>query len=82
MGEIRVPGRIRVEPSQVVVLGLTLVILVLFIVYPLSKVVLSSFVEKGKAITPANLTLANFAEFTSSRLYRGALPQHDGRRAC
>jgi iron(III) transport system permease protein len=63
----------RIEASQVLVLGLTLVILVLFIVYPLSKVVLASFVLKGKAITPDNLTLANFTEFASSRLYRSAL---------
>jgi iron(III) transport system permease protein len=70
--DIRVRRRFRLELSQVVVLGLSLVILVLFIVYPLAKVVASSFVEKGKAITAANLTLANFAEFTSSRLYRGA----------
>lgn len=69
----RARRQLRVEPSQVVVLGLTLLILVLFIVYPLSKVVLGSFFEKGKALTLGNLSLANYAEFASSRLYRGAL---------
>ena len=63
----------RFELSQVLVLGLTLLILVLFIVYPLAKVVLAAFLEKDKAPTLANLTLANFAEFGSSALYRGAL---------
>jgi len=69
----RMRRQLRVEPSQVVVLGLTLLILILFIVYPLSKVVLGSFVEKGKALSLENLSLANYAEFTSSRLYRSAL---------
>ncbi len=65
--------RFKVELSQALVLGLTLFILVLFIVYPLSKVVLAAFLEKDREATLGNLTLANFAEFTSSRLYRGAL---------
>jgi iron(III) transport system permease protein len=73
MSRARARAGSRIEASQVLVIGLTLVILVLFIVYPLSKVVLASFVQKGKAITLGNLTLANFAEFASSRLYRSAL---------
>jgi iron(III) transport system permease protein len=64
---------VRFDLVQLLVLGLTLVILLGFIVYPLSRVVLSSFVEKGKAVTLGNLTLANFSEFLSSKLYRGAL---------
>jgi iron(III) transport system permease protein len=69
----RVARRLRIDPAQLLVLGLTLLILVLFIVYPLSKVVLGSFFKKGDAPTLANLTLTNFSEFLSSKLYRSAL---------
>jgi iron(III) transport system permease protein len=69
----RVRRQLRFEPSQVLVLGLTLLILVLFIVYPLSKVVVGSFLKKGDALTLGNLSLANYSEFLSSKLYRGAL---------
>ena len=65
--------RVRFDLVQLLVLGLTLVILLGFIVYPLSRVVLMSFVEKGKPLTLANLTLSNFSEFLSSKLYRNAL---------
>lgn len=65
--------RLRFEPSQVLVLGLTLAILALFIVYPLAKVVLGSFLKKGDPLSLGNLTLANFSEFLSSKLYRSAL---------
>lgn len=73
MATERARRTLRFEPSQVLVMGLTLVILVLFILYPLAKVVFGSFLRKGDALTLGNLTLANYSEFLSSKLYRGAL---------
>ena len=66
-------ARRRIEWTPVVVLGLSLLILVLFIVYPLSRTVLNAFLPKGSTFSLANLTLANFSQFASSALYRGAL---------
>ncbi len=60
------------EFTPYLVLGLALIILVVFIVYPLSKVVFSSFIKLGDAPTLRNLTLANFAQFSKSTLYRSA----------
>jgi iron(III) transport system permease protein len=60
------------EFTPYLVLGLALIILVLFIAYPLSKVVFNSFIELGDAPTLGNLTLANFSQFTTSTLYRSA----------
>jgi len=60
------------ELTPYLVLGLTLVILVLFIAYPLSKVVFNSFIELGDAPTLSNLTLANFSQFSTSTLFRSA----------
>jgi iron(III) transport system permease protein len=65
--------RRRIEWTPLVVLGLSLLILVLFIVYPLSRVVLNSFLPKGSPFSLANLTLANFSQFLSSALGRSAL---------
>ena len=61
------------EFTPYLVLGLALIILVVFIVYPLSKVVFNSFIEQGDASTLSNLTLANFSQFSTSTLYRSAL---------
>jgi iron(III) transport system permease protein len=60
------------EFTPYLVLGLALIILVVFIVYPLSKVVFSSFIELGDAPSLRNLTLANFSQFSTSTLYRSA----------
>jgi iron(III) transport system permease protein len=65
--------RRRIEWTPLVVLGLSLLILVLFIVYPLSRVVLNSFLPKGSPFSLSNLTLANFSQFLSSALGRSAL---------
>jgi iron(III) transport system permease protein len=62
----------RPDLIPIFVLGLTLALLVLFIVYPLAKVVLGSFVENGKEIAPRNFTLANFSQFATSKMYRTA----------
>jgi iron(III) transport system permease protein len=60
------------EFTPYLVLGLALIILVVFIVYPLSKVVFNSFIEKGNVPSLRNLTLANFSQFSTSTLYRSA----------
>jgi len=60
------------EFTPYLVLGLALIILVVFIVYPLSKVIFNSFIELGNAPTLRNLTLANFSQFSTSTLYRSA----------
>jgi len=60
------------EPIPVLVMGLTLAILVLFIIFPLGKVVLGSFLPKDAPFALKSLTLDNFSQFFSSRLYRGA----------
>jgi iron(III) transport system permease protein len=61
------------ELTPYLILGLALVILVLFIAYPLSKVLFSSFVAQGDPLSLHNLTLANFSQFSTSTLYRSAL---------
>jgi iron(III) transport system permease protein len=61
-----------IEFTPYLVLGLALIILVVFIAYPLSKVVFNSFIELGDAPTLRNLTLANFSQFSTSTLYRSA----------
>jgi len=60
------------ELTPYLVLGLALIILVVFIAYPLSKVIFNSFIELGDAPTLGNLTLANFSQFSTSTLYRSA----------
>jgi iron(III) transport system permease protein len=61
------------ELAPCLVLGLALTILVLFIVYPLSKVILNSFIEKGDVLSLQNLTMTNFSQFSTSTLYKNAL---------
>lgn len=61
------------ELTPYLVLGLALIILVLFIAYPLSKVVFNSFIKLGDEPSLKNLTMANFSQFFTSNLYRGAL---------
>jgi iron(III) transport system permease protein len=63
----------KVELTPYLILGLTLLILLVFIAYPLSKVVLNSFMEAGAPPTMKNLTLANFSEFSTETLYKSAL---------
>ncbi len=63
----------NIELTPYLVLALTLLILVVFIVYPLSKVILNSFLEEGDPPAFKNLTLANFSEFSTSTLYKSAL---------
>jgi len=63
----------KIEFIPYLVLGLALVILVIFIAYPLSKVLLNSFLKIDDVPALENLTLANFSQFFSSALYKSAL---------
>jgi iron(III) transport system permease protein len=63
----------NIELTTHVVLGLALLILLVFIAYPLSKVILNSFLEAGDVLSLENLTLANFSQFYTSTLYKSAL---------
>lgn len=59
--------------STAAVLLLAVGILGLLIVYPLSRVLLLSFIKPGDPVSPAHLTLANFSRFFTSGLYQKAL---------
>jgi iron(III) transport system permease protein len=63
----------KVELTPYLFLGLSLLILLVFIAYPLSKVILNSFLVQGETPSLENLTLANFSQFFTSALYKSAL---------
>jgi len=63
----------RLDPVAVLVLGLAGLILLLFLVYPISRIVLNSFLPTDAPFALTNLTLEHFARFASSSLYRKAL---------
>ena len=63
----------KIEFIPYLVLGLALIILLVFIAYPLSKVLLNSFLRIDDVASIENLTLANFSQFFSSSLYKNAL---------
>src|SRR5690606_10009016 len=52
---------------------ITVLVLFVFLVYPLAKTMLSSFVPQGEALSLGNLSLANFERFWKSPLYMSAL---------
>jgi iron(III) transport system permease protein len=62
----------KLEFTPYLVLGLALLILLVFIAYPLSKVVLNSFLAMGDTPSLGNLTLVNFTQFFTSALYKSA----------
>lgn len=64
-----------IDWSAWIVLGMLAVILVLFLIYPIGRMLISSFVEQDEPISWQNLTLYNFRRFFTSRLYRDAM-QH------
>jgi len=66
------PGR-AFDLSTATILLLVVGILGLLIVYPLSRVLLLSFIKMGDPVAPAHLTLANFSRFFTSGLYQKAL---------
>ncbi len=53
--------------------ALTVAVLFSFLLYPIGKSVLSSFVASGDPLTMANLTWINFEKFFNSTLYKNAL---------
>jgi len=63
----------RADPVAVIVLGLAGLILLVFLVYPISRIFLNSFLRLDEPLRLANLTLENFSRFVSSSLYRKAL---------
>ena len=63
----------RLDPMAVVVLSLAGLILLLFLVYPISRIILNSFLPTDAPFGWTSLTLEHFARFASSSLYRKAL---------
>jgi len=62
----------KLELTPFLVLGLVLLILLVFIAYPLGKVILNSFLVMGDTPSLENLTLTNFSQFFTSALYKSA----------
>ena len=52
--------------------GVTIVVLGLFLIYPIGKTILFSFIEQDKDLALANLTLANFKMFFEGANFRNA----------
>jgi len=67
------PRRAKRDLFPVFVGLITGAVLVLLLVYPIGKALLSSFVQQGDALAIENLTLANFGRFITSPLYKSAL---------
>jgi len=63
----------RKDYTSYLVLGIALVFVSIFLIYPLLRTVLLAFVPKGAAVTPSNFTLANFAKFRTSSMYMRSL---------
>ena len=63
----------RLDPVATLVLGLAGLILLVFLVYPISRIVLNSFLPTDAPLALTNLTLEHFARFAASPLYRKAL---------
>ena len=55
-----------------VVAVVSAIVLVVFIAYPIGTTVVSAFVPRDMAISPANASLVNFARFIDDALYRDA----------
>ena len=53
--------------------AITVLVLFVFLLYPIAKTMLSSFVPQGEALSLRNLSLSNFERFWTSPLYKSAL---------
>jgi iron(III) transport system permease protein len=53
--------------------GLSIVVLVGVLIYPIFTTLTASFIKDGEAITVSNLTLANFSTILKSSTYRSAI---------
>lgn len=72
--EPNVPGeRSRPDALPWIAGGLTVFVLVVFMIYPIVMTLANSFAPAGEVVSFANATLANFERFWSSRLYQNAL---------
>lgn len=58
-----------IDFSVWLVMALVFIVLVLFLIIPIGKMLLVSFLEFGKSFAWKNLTLANFSRFLTSSLY-------------
>ncbi|HEX7715482.1 MAG TPA: iron ABC transporter permease [Bacillota bacterium] len=58
-----------IDFSVIIVMFLVIAVLIMFLVYPIGKMLLSSFLEQGKPFALHNLTLVNFSKFFTSNLY-------------
>lgn len=56
-----------------IVLGLMGLILILFVVYPIGRMLVYAFVAEGDPLTLGNMTLSNFTSFFASPLYKQAI---------
>ena len=63
----------RIDWLPYVVGAVTIFVLFAFLLYPIGKSILSSFVENGDALEFSNYTLLNFENFFSNMLYKNAL---------
>jgi iron(III) transport system permease protein len=57
----------------VAVLGMAAIVLLVFLVYPISRIVVNSFFRSDEPMHLSNLTLEHFSRFLGSSLYRKAL---------
>ena len=73
MSRVGASWRRRADLVAVAVLGLAGLILLVFLVYPISRIFLNSFFRVDEPLRLANLTLEHFGRFASSSLHRKAL---------
>ena len=66
-------ARRRRDLTPLLVGLITALVLFVFLVYPIGKTMLSSFVPQGEALSLGNLSLSNFERFWQSPLYMSAL---------
>ena len=62
----------RIDWFPYAVGGLTIAILLVFLVYPIGKTLVRSFIPNEEAVSLSNLTLANFERFTEPGSYQNA----------
>ena len=65
--------RRRIDWLPYAIGALTIFVLVAFLLYPIFKTVMFSFVENGKELTLGNLTLVNFRAFLDGGTFRDAM---------
>lgn len=71
-GQSTALGAKRLDWLPYVAGGLTIFVLVSFLIYPIGKTMLSSFIPNQEELSIANLTFSNFERFSSAASYRNA----------